>query len=132
MLIKDKLIYVKLVIKNKLIYMSETDRPPYMNSQTEVTTAVVSRPTNSSSPVSTCSSTVAEEASDVLKAITTPPVVHYEKVKLSDMFYDQDTDTYYYSCPCGDLFEISAFGLLKKGDRVASCPSCSLTIEVLV
>ena len=31
----------------------------------------------------------------------------YEEVDLADMTYEEDDDTYYYECPCGDMFEIT-------------------------
>ena len=31
----------------------------------------------------------------------------YDTVLLDEMDYDEDEATYYYQCPCGDLFEIT-------------------------
>lgn len=57
--------------------------------------------------------------------------VVYEEVLLTDMDFVEDDDMYYYQCPCGDVFELSVEDL-KKGKRIARCPSCSLKIKVLV
>ena len=77
----------------------------------------------------------------------------YEEVDLSEMTYEADDDTYYYECPCGDMFEITKVRLLPLivlalhvsdpalhalqdalviGETIAHCPSCSLLIRVLV
>ena len=54
---------------------------------------------------------------------------HYETVHIDQMEYDADMNLFRYPCPCGDLFEISVDDLLS-GERVALCPSCSLTILI--
>ena len=54
---------------------------------------------------------------------------HYEEVLLSDMV--EEDGMYYYECPCGDMFEISAEEI-ARGETVAHCPSCSLTLRVLL
>lgn len=33
--------------------------------------------------------------------------VFHDEVEIEDFEYDPETETYYYPCPCGDLFEIS-------------------------
>lgn len=53
----------------------------------------------------------------------------YETVKLDDCEYDPDSETFYYLCPCGDIFELTLDSLIQ-GDVVAECPSCSLRIRV--
>ena len=53
----------------------------------------------------------------------------YEEVQLSDMRFDEDQQTYFYECPCGDLFEI-ALEELHDGEDIALCPSCSLKLRV--
>ncbi|EAN31248.1 Diphthamide biosynthesis protein 3 [Theileria parva strain Muguga] len=53
----------------------------------------------------------------------------YEVVKLSECDYDPETETFYYLCPCGDLFEIALEDLLK-GNLISECPSCSLRIRI--
>ena len=55
----------------------------------------------------------------------------YDTVALSEMEYDEDDATYYYQCPCGDMFEISKADL-DAGERIAKCPSCSLRLKVTV
>lgn len=53
----------------------------------------------------------------------------YDTIELADMEF-QDS-TFYYPCPCGDLFELTLADLLN-GWRIATCPSCSLRIGVCV
>ncbi len=55
---------------------------------------------------------------------------HYDEVDIEDMEFREDDQTYYYPCPCGDLFRISK-ELIDIGERVAICPSCSLTLLVV-
>jgi diphthamide biosynthesis protein 3 len=54
----------------------------------------------------------------------------YEEVKLTDMRFDTELSTYFYTCPCGDLFEIT-LEELHDGEDIAPCPSCSLKIRVI-
>ncbi|KNH03650.1 Zinc finger DPH-type [Perkinsela sp. CCAP 1560/4] len=54
---------------------------------------------------------------------------HYETVHIDQMEYDQHMNLFRYPCPCGDLFEINVDDLLA-GERVAECPTCSLTILI--
>jgi len=54
----------------------------------------------------------------------------YEDVKLSDMRFDADQMMYFFTCPCGDLFEIT-LEELHDGEDIALCPSCSLKVRVL-
>mmetsp|Transcript_26309 Transcript_26309/g.53908 ORF Transcript_26309/g.53908 Transcript_26309/m.53908 type:complete len:107 (+) Transcript_26309:124-444(+) len=54
----------------------------------------------------------------------------YEEVKLAEMRFDSDQLMYFYTCPCGDLFEIS-LEELHDGEDIALCPSCSLKLRVL-
>lgn len=58
------------------------------------------------------------------------PIV-YETVQLEEMEWCEDDAMYYYQCPCGDMFELSA-DELAAGERIAKCPSCSLRIKVVV
>ena len=54
---------------------------------------------------------------------------HYETVHIDQMEYDRHMSLFRYPCPCGDLFEIAVDDLLS-GERVALCPTCSLTILI--
>ena len=56
--------------------------------------------------------------------------VYHDEVEIEDFEYDEDDETYYYPCPCGDQFEISKADLLL-GEEEATCPSCSLVIKVI-
>ena len=53
----------------------------------------------------------------------------YDTVLLSEMEYVEDDATYYYQCPCGDMFEITVEDL-TNGMTIARCPSCSLKVRV--
>ena len=77
----------------------------------------------------------------------------YEEVPFSELELVEDDDMYYYECPCGDMFEISparsrrcasplssrranllpscSQAQLAGGERIARCPSCSLTILII-
>ena len=56
--------------------------------------------------------------------------VVYDQVDLDEMDFDEENETYYYPCPCGDRFFIT-IEQLEAGETIARCPSCSLIIEVL-
>ncbi|XP_077984486.1 diphthamide biosynthesis protein 3-like [Glandiceps talaboti] len=56
--------------------------------------------------------------------------VYHDEIEIEDMEYDEETETYYYPCPCGDRFEITLEDL-QSGEEVATCPSCSLVIKVI-
>ncbi|XP_054718232.1 diphthamide biosynthesis protein 3-like [Uloborus diversus] len=56
--------------------------------------------------------------------------VYHDEVEIEDFEYDEETETYYYPCPCGDRFEISKEDL-TNGEDVATCPSCSLVVKVI-
>ncbi|KJP87212.1 hypothetical protein AK88_03129 [Plasmodium fragile] len=56
--------------------------------------------------------------------------VIYEEVKLEDFEFDEAIKTFFYPCPCGDIFEVTLEGILK-GEDVLTCPSCSLTIKII-
>ena len=52
-------------------------------------------------------------------------------LELEDFEYDEDEETYYYPCPCGDRFAITKEDL-EAGEEIAECPSCSLIVKVLI
>lgn len=54
----------------------------------------------------------------------------YEEVEFEDLDYDIKTQIYTYPCPCGDKFSIS-LEELWDGEDVATCPSCTLRIEII-
>ena len=33
--------------------------------------------------------------------------IYHDEIEIEDMEYDEETETYYYPCPCGDKFQIS-------------------------
>nr|XP_033471822.1 DPH3 homolog [Epinephelus lanceolatus] len=56
--------------------------------------------------------------------------VFHDEIEIEDFEYDDETDTYYFPCPCGDKFAITKEDL-ENGDDVATCPSCSLIVKVI-
>lgn len=56
--------------------------------------------------------------------------VFYDEIEIEDFEYDEDNETYYYPCPCGDRFEITKEDL-QNGEDEATCPSCSLILKVI-
>jgi len=56
--------------------------------------------------------------------------VFHDEVEIEDFEYDEEEETYYYPCPCGDRFAITKEEL-ECGEEVATCPSCSLIIKVI-
>lgn len=56
--------------------------------------------------------------------------VYHDEVEIEDFEFDEENETYYYPCPCGDRFEISK-EQLESGEDVATCPSCSLLVKVI-
>ncbi|XP_061539839.1 DPH3 homolog [Phycodurus eques] len=56
--------------------------------------------------------------------------VFHDEVEIEDFEYDEDTEIYYFPCPCGDKFAITKEEL-ENGEDVATCPSCSLIVRVI-
>ena len=56
--------------------------------------------------------------------------VFHDEVEIEDFEYDEEEETYYYPCPCGDRFAITKEEL-EAGEEVATCPSCSLIVRVI-
>lgn len=54
----------------------------------------------------------------------------YDEVEIEDMAWNDAIQAYTYSCPCGDLFQIT-LEELRAGEDIARCPSCSLYITVI-
>ena len=64
------------------------------------------------------------------------PVTNCQKRNLQSTVQEktcnfQEEETYYYPCPCGDRFAITKEEL-QCGEEVATCPSCSLIIKVIL
>ncbi|XP_015336470.1 DPH3 homolog [Marmota marmota marmota] len=59
-----------------------------------------------------------------------PKAVFHVEVEMEDFQHDEDSETYFYPCPCGDNFSITKEDL-ENGEDVATCPSCSLIIKVI-
>uniref|UniRef100_A0A2I3S7K3 DPH-type MB domain-containing protein n=2 Tax=Pan TaxID=9596 RepID=A0A2I3S7K3_PANTR len=56
--------------------------------------------------------------------------VFHDEVEIEDFQYDEDSETYFCPCPCGDNFSITKEEL-ENGEGVAMCPGCSLIIKVI-
>ncbi|KAM4559969.1 diphthamide biosynthesis protein 3-like [Odontesthes bonariensis] len=57
-------------------------------------------------------------------------LVFHDEVEVEDFEYDEETETFYFPCPCGDRFAITKEDL-ENGEEVATCPSCSLIVKVI-
>ncbi len=55
----------------------------------------------------------------------------YDEVEIDDLEFEVEDSTFYYPCPCGDKFRITA-AMLKAGKDIATCPSCSLQIRIIL
>lgn len=55
---------------------------------------------------------------------------HYDEIEIEDMTFDENDGIYYYTCPCGDLFQLSIEDIMN-GECIAKCPSCSLIVKVI-
>ncbi|KAL7746293.1 Diphthamide biosynthesis protein 3 [Sorochytrium milnesiophthora] len=55
---------------------------------------------------------------------------YYDEIEIEDFDYDEDLETYFYPCPCGDKFQITKEELMD-GEEEARCPSCSLVLRVI-
>eukprot|EP00045_Choanoeca_perplexa_P023036 m.11863 g.11863 ORF g.11863 m.11863 type:complete len:76 (-) comp9876_c0_seq1:1307-1534(-) len=56
--------------------------------------------------------------------------IFHDEIEIEDFDYEEDTETYFYPCPCGDLFRITKEELMD-GEDIARCPSCSLILRVI-
>ena len=43
----------------------------------------------------------------VFHRIPTPPLTLWTAVEIEDFDYDEELDTFFYACPCGDRFQIT-------------------------
>jgi hypothetical protein len=55
---------------------------------------------------------------------------YHDEIEIEDMHYNPADKTFYYPCPCGDLFFITLDDL-RDGEEVATCPACALLIRVI-
>jgi diphthamide biosynthesis protein 3 len=56
--------------------------------------------------------------------------VSADEIEIEDMEFDDELQTYFYPCPCGDRFRITVDELMD-GEEIATCPSCTLVIRVI-
>lgn len=40
--------------------------------------------------------------------------VFHDEIEIEDFEYDEEEDTYYYPCPCGDRFQITTVNASKS------------------
>ena len=40
--------------------------------------------------------------------------IYHDEVEIEDMEYDDESELYYYPCPCGDKFQISKVGAMQN------------------
>ncbi|CAF0735334.1 unnamed protein product [Adineta ricciae] len=52
----------------------------------------------------------------------------HDEVEIEDFEFDEESETYYWPCPCGDRFQITKEEL-ESGEDAARCPSCSLVVR---
>lgn len=38
--------------------------------------------------------------------------IYHDEIEIEDFEYDEEDDTYYYPCPCGDRFQITKVRLI--------------------
>lgn len=55
---------------------------------------------------------------------------YYDEIEIEDMEYNSKLETFFFPCPCGDVFQIT-LEELECGEEIARCPSCSLIIKVI-
>ncbi|XP_037687381.1 DPH3 homolog [Choloepus didactylus] len=61
----------------------------------------------------------------------TEQVTPHGEVEIKDFQYDnEDSEMYFYPCPCGNNFSITKADLENEEDMI-TCPSCSLIIKVI-
>mmetsp|Transcript_8337 Transcript_8337/g.34934 ORF Transcript_8337/g.34934 Transcript_8337/m.34934 type:complete len:92 (-) Transcript_8337:315-590(-) len=54
----------------------------------------------------------------------------YDEIEIEDMEFDEEKQTFYYPCPCGDRFQITVEEL-QDGEEIAHCPSCTLLLKII-
>jgi diphthamide biosynthesis protein 3 len=54
----------------------------------------------------------------------------FHEAEIEDFQYAEDSETYFYSCPCSNIFSITREDL-ENGEDVATCPGCSLIMKVI-
>jgi len=49
--------------------------------------------------------------------------IYHDEVEIEDMEYDEESELYYYPCPCGDKFQISKVEMNRNHRH--KCTQCS-------
>uniref|UniRef100_A0A3B4TGE8 Diphthamide biosynthesis 3 n=2 Tax=Seriola TaxID=8160 RepID=A0A3B4TGE8_SERDU len=55
--------------------------------------------------------------------------VFHDEVEIEDFEYDEDTETYYFPCPCGDRFAITK-DLFVSGEIIEAPSSSESRLEL--
>lgn len=55
---------------------------------------------------------------------------HIQQVNIEDFTYDEDLETYFHPCSCGEKYEIFK-GDLINGEDMATCCGCSMKIKII-
>lgn len=50
--------------------------------------------------------------------------VYHDEVEIEDFEFDEETEMYYYPCPCGDRFEISKVCFFREYKLFSSYVIC--------
>jgi len=58
--------------------------------------------------------------------------VYHDEVEIEDFEYDEELETYFYPCPCGDQFQISKVVSYVPGifSTCSACMCCISTIKL--
>jgi len=56
--------------------------------------------------------------------------IYHDEVEIEDFEFDEEDNTYYFPCPCGDRFQIT-LEELQSGVDIATCPTCSLVVKII-
>lgn len=54
----------------------------------------------------------------------------HDEIEIEDMEFNEENQTFYYPCPCGDRFQIAVNEILN-GENIARCLTCPLIIRVI-
>ena len=50
--------------------------------------------------------------------------IYHDEIEIEDMEYDEEEETYYYPCPCGDKFEITKVNLCQHSIKLSFTHRC--------
>lgn len=44
--------------------------------------------------------------------------IYHDEIEIEDMEYDEESETYFYPCPCGDRFQITKVRFIQFDNRL--------------